>query len=424
MIEEAIVHVGMPKTGSSSIQDTLSRLPMQGVEYLSLNSPNHSGFLMTVLSDNPHDYHSHASNGLSYKEVQELKKNYTQKLHYALENVDKPKILISAEDLSRPDGSISELKYFQQILLGYCKRVRVIGYVRPPIGYMQSAFQQRLKGGINFNLNLTSVYPNYYKRFSKIDTVFGRENVELVPFRSDSLYEGDAVLDFAHRIDVDLAPDQIVRTNESLSLEATSLLYVLRRLNKSAPYKKFNRDNGQFIAMLNNFGSQKLVFSASAVASFLEANRQDLDWISGRLGSSILDKPVVASQVIESENDLLNVAYANRLAIWQLFEQTVPLTQDSQGIAQLIDQLQILRAKNILPLKSPEHTLFNSNQLESIASSYNEPAVILNTLAYALAISGQHVTSQCVRDASKRAAKLVNKTRHSKTSQQLVQGSN
>ncbi|WP_339934433.1 hypothetical protein [Vreelandella glaciei] len=414
MIEEAIVHVGMPKTGSSSIQDTLSRLPMQEVEYLSLNSPNHSGFLMTVLSDKPHNYHSHVSNGLSYKEVQVLKKNYTQKLHYALKNVNKPQILISAEDLSRPDGSMSELTYFKQILLGYCKRVRVIGYVRPPIGYMQSAFQQRLKGGINSNLNLKSVYPNYYKRFSRIDTVFGRENVELVPFRSDSLYKGDAVLDFAHRIDVDLAPDQIVRTNESLSLEATSLLYVLRYLNKSAPYKNFNRDNGQFIAMLNKFGSQKLVFSASAVASFLEANRQDLDWISGRLGSSILDEPVIASQTIESEHDLLNVAYANRLAIWQLLEQTVPLTQDSQGIAQLIDKLQILRAKDILPLKTPEYSLFNSSQLESMTSSYNEPVVMLNTLADALAISGQHVTSQCVREASKRAA---HKIRHSKTSQ-------
>jgi len=47
MIEEAIIHVGMHKTGSSSIQETLHHLEPRrrsSVGYLKLNSPNHSAF--------------------------------------------------------------------------------------------------------------------------------------------------------------------------------------------------------------------------------------------------------------------------------------------------------------------------------------------------------------------------------------------
>lgn len=409
MIEEAIVHVGMHKTGSSSIQETLSQIPMHNVEYLSLGSANHSSFLATVLADNPEYYHSHARNSRSVEQVQALKESYTQRLHNALKTTNKSKILLSAEYLSRPNGGDDELAYLKQILLHYCKRIRVIGYVRPPVGYMQSAFQQRLKGGASLVFNLRNVYPNYYKRFAKVDAVFGEENVELVVFTKDSLYNGDVVQDFAQRIGADLTFNQTTRTNESLSQEATALMYALRRfIGEPTGYEGFSRDNNLLIATLTELGDQKLAFAESAVFPVLESNRKDLEWMSRRLGRSFIDSPSSSPHAIGSEEDLLNIAYQNRLAIWQLLQQTEPLTRDTLGIARLVDQLQILHALDMPPLHSPELTLFSPEQLQAIASSVNGPTEVLSTLAEALAKNGSsQLAVRAVNSAAQRALRLV-----------------
>ncbi|WP_281662143.1 hypothetical protein [Halomonas sp. Alg239-R46] len=410
MIEEAIVHVGMHKTGSSSIQDTLSQLPMEGVEYLALTSPNHSGFLATLLPEKPEKHHSHVRNGRSVAQVKALKESYVKLLHDALKSVKKPRVLISAEYLSQPDESISELVHLREILLSYCKRIRVIGYVRGPIGFMQSAFQQTLKGGSNLSFNLLSVYPNYQQRFGKMDKVFGKENVDLVPFVKNSLHNGDVVQDFARRIGFVLSAEQIVRTNESLSLEATALLYAFRRFGGNSPgYEGFNRDNNTFVAAFTELGQKKLAFSESAVMPLLEANQHDIEWISERLGVSILDEPSSSTEAIGSEQDLLEVAHANRMAIWELMKQVSPLTPNMQGLAQLVDQLRTMHAKSISPLQTPSYTLFSPSQLEIIATK-KDPIAILATLADALNKKGRHHAAQQVRNASNRASRLVKKS--------------
>lgn len=403
MIEEAIVHVGMHKTGSSSIQETLGKIQMKEVEYLSLGSVNHSGFLMTLLSDSPQNYHTHARSGRNAAQVQSLKEFYTQRLHTALKNTNTKRILISAEDLSR--AGEGELEYLKEIILGYCQRIKVIGYVRSPVGFIQSAFQQRLKGGSNLTFNLQSCYPNYYKRFAKMDDVFGKDNVELVAFKKDSLHSGDVVQDFAHRIGVELLPEQIARTNEALSLEATALLYTFRRFTeKPAGYEEFSRDNNRLIAALSEVGDQKLVFADAAVASVLDDNREDIDWMSARLGQSILDQPGDSPQAIGSEADLLNIAYESRLALWELLEKAEPLNHDTTGLARLVDRLHTLHAREIPPLQSPYLTLFSREQMDEIASSTSDPASLLTALAEALTKSGEQSAARSVRNACKRVS--------------------
>ena len=234
----------MHKTGSSSIQETFSNIPMEEIEYLSLGSSNHSGFFSTLLAKKPENYHTHRKNGLNKTQARELQQSYMEKLHTVLQGVTKKIVLISAEDLSSSSTEYSELEYLKEILSPYCRRIRLIGYVRPPAGYMQSAFQQRMKSGGQKVFDLEKVYPYYQKSFMKMDAVFGKENVEFILFSRDSLHNGDVVQDFAHRIGVTVEPNQIVRTNESLSLEATALLFVFRCFGGSVEgYKGYNRDN-------------------------------------------------------------------------------------------------------------------------------------------------------------------------------------
>jgi hypothetical protein len=405
MIEEAIVHVGMHKTGSSSIQDTFSKISMSEIQYLSLGSANHSDFLATLLSDNSEFYHNYA---LGAEQAQALKASYTQQLHDELEATTKPKILISADYLSQPHEKENEFLYLKQLLLRYCKRIRVIGYVCPPVSYIQSSFYQRLKEERNSTFDLHSIYPEYYKRFSKIDDVFGKENVELVAFDKDLLHNSDVVEDFANRIGIPLSPEQIVRINESISLEATALLYTFRRFEDESG----DKDKVALIELLVNLKGQKLLFSESAVASVLEENRNDIHWISERLGISILDEPSTSSQSIGDEKDLFKIADANRMTVWQLLKEAEPLTRDSKGLAQLVDWLHALRARDITTLKTSERTIFTPAQSKVMLTSGKKPAKVLDTLAKVLAENGQQSASQNVRNASKRADNLLKKYGH------------
>ncbi|AJY51407.1 MULTISPECIES: hypothetical protein [Halomonadaceae] len=410
MIDEIIIHMGMHKTGSSSIQDTFSKISMANVEYLSLGTANHSGFFSTVLLKEPENYHTHRRNGLNKKQVRELQQSYLEKLHKVLEGVRKSKALISAEDLSSSSNQYSEIEYLKKLLSPYCRRIRIIGYVRPPASYMQSAFQQRMKGGGQNVFDLEKVYPYYQLSFEKMDAIFGKENVELIAFNRDSLHNGDVVQDFARRIGVTIDARQIVRTNESLSLEATALLFAFRCFGgKPKGYKGYNRDNNLLIAKLNEVGNQKLLFSELALAPVFEANHQDIEWISQRLGSSILEEPSITHQAIDCEKSLLSSAYVSRLAIWHLLEQVAPLRKDITGLAQLIDQLRTLHAQDISPLELAENTLFTPEKLTNIKSSKSEPVTLLNLLADALEKNGHQSAARGVRGASQRAFHLINR---------------
>lgn len=410
MIEEAIVHVGMHKTGSSSIQDTLSQITMPEVEYLSLNSPNHSGFLATLLSDAPQKHHSHSRNARSVEQVQALKDAYTRKFHHALKTVKKPRVLISAEYLSRPTEKLDELKKLQNILLKYCRRIRVIGYVRPPYGYIQSDFQQQLKGGGSLDLNDLKIYPHYRRRFEKMDIVFGKENVELITFKSEMLHNNDVVQDFVRRVGIKLGANQIVRTNESISLEATSILYVFRRFGrKVAGYEGFNHDNSLLIETLSKVGNQKLLLSGSLLAPELKDKQSDINWVSERLGASILDEPTLSENAIHSEQDLLKVAYDSRKTIWELYNKNMLLEANDARLAQLVDWLYTLNARNYLLLQAPEFSLFTASELKTITNSNGDPVAILSILSKALDKLDEEVAFESVSKALKRAKHLFNK---------------
>ena len=241
--------------------------------------------------------------------------------------------------------------------------------------------------------------------------IFGKENVELIRYGSDSLYNGDAVQDFAKRIGVKVLADEIVRTNESLSLEATALLFTFRLYSmQPLGYEGVNRDNNYLVEALSSIGSTKLVFSQDAVAPVLSSQQDDIDWISERLNCSILDQPVESYQCINNEKDLFSMAYDNRFALASLLENTMALERELTGIAQLVDWLNALHAKTTPPLSVPTNALFNDTQLKEIISSKGNASALLKILTEALGNIGERQAAQSVRNAEKKASRMLNKS--------------
>lgn len=384
MIEEAIIHVGMHKTGSSSIQETFSGLSIDNVEYLSLGgSANHSEFFGTILSDKPEDFHPNLMNGRDADASQQRKNQFSQNLDLALSQSSARRVLISAELLSASWVTTKMLDTLRLRLENYCRKLCVIGYVRPPVAYMQSAFQQRLKGGQLSSFAPASLYPGYRERFEKLDVVFGRDAVSLFPFMQTTVSDFDVVKDFGRIIGVDVGENAIVRANESLSLEAVSLLYVFRKFVANIFYDGFTLDNDRLIQMLSKIGGNKFLLASKLVRPILRKNQADIDWIEDRLGKVIEDFPSDSECCIGSEQDLLTVATDNREKLLKLLEEYKPQSHHGPSVADLMEHLRVVSSSGRLTYRAGQYGRISSpSDLSAVfRDSMLEPEEMLKEVA-------------------------------------------
>ena len=339
-----IIHAGMHKTGSGSIQDTFAKLDGDRVDLPTWHGVP-SWFVTLFERINPE------------KIVDTRHRLLGQTLERRRSGRALRPLLISGEGMSydhkrAEKGLIAMAEYLRE---HSGEDVRVIAYVRPPRSFMSSWFQQMCKRGSYRDMATPGVYwPRYRVRFEKLDTVFGRDNVTLKPFQRDRLEGGDVVLDFAREIGFALNPGEVVCANESMSLEAVALLYVCwrfgERLNRSE--KNYVIWRKRLVGCISGLGSRqfvpvdartartvgwryihprpksscRFVLADTFTDPVVEANRADLDWMEARLGVPLSEPAVPEGEGIGSEAELIAVALAAR-----------PLLEDR--IAQVIADL-------------------------------------------------------------------------------------
>ncbi|SMD10772.1 hypothetical protein SAMN06295998_13320 [Primorskyibacter flagellatus] len=307
-----IIHAGMHKTGSSSIQQTLHRWDGTGADYLPWCFSNHSGLFFLMFQDAPEDGGGFKLAGMRPEEAKRLADEWGGKMSEVLEKRAADKVthpaIFSAEVISSASEAV--VQRLADYMRKYEPDIRVVAYVRPPVSFMISAFQQRMKTGHVHNFERLWIWPNYRDRFETLDRVFGRTNVTLKLFKREHLKDGDVVLDFAQEIGVDLRPSDVVRTNESMSLEAAALLDTFGRY--AEPFVTGDRLSEQrrtrFFDRLMQIGSRRFVLDETVTDPILAANRADLDWMEDRLGMPVLDATPQSDFKIASEADLLAVA--------------------------------------------------------------------------------------------------------------------
>ncbi len=218
-MSELILHIGMHKTGTTSIQASLKQFDNGSVRYAQLCDVNHSIPLYTLFSSERHDYHIHHSRGHSDADIDQMVVDTRADLDKELA-LGRDRLIVSGEDISLidPDG----VKALAEYLDGKVERVRIIAYVRDPVGYASSALQQRLRGG---GKALAVPNPEYRMRFEKYIDCFGESAVEFVSF-DECLREGASIVqDFCGRVGIDPSEVEERRANESTTLECARMIY-------------------------------------------------------------------------------------------------------------------------------------------------------------------------------------------------------
>ena len=322
----------MHKTGTSSIQASLYGSPAgPGYRYADLGRANHSAIICAAMQPGQSD-------GLGGSPA-------LAQLRRELHANAAATIVISGEGICRLDAD--QLRALRDVLSEYVDSVKVVAYVRPPLGYIESAFQQRLKSNDLDLMDALDSYPRYRMRFEKFDRVFGRENVELWKFDPHGFPLNCVVRDFCSRLEIDLPAERIVRVNDGLSRQAIALLYAYRKFGRNGADPILSKRIERYLVdRLTEVRGPKLRFAVAMLGSVLEDNAADIQWMEDRLGASLAEEICDEPTAIATEEDLFQ--YDPAALIW-LAEQlgsmdpTGELATDAPQVASrmrlLVDKL-------------------------------------------------------------------------------------
>lgn len=275
MRRSCLVHLGVHKTGSSSIQQTLHALS-RGADwqYLPLATPNHSRTLMDAFATQPEMAHHNRLRGMGLADRPVLRQAALAALDAASAAVSLPRTILSGEGLVNldPDG----VQRFAAWLDARFSQVRLVAYIREPHSWMESTFQERLKGR-DGRIGLMDLFPRYRHQLEKYELCFGSDTLDYLSFAREALHKGCVVQDFAHRYGLDVQPEAIRIANEGLGLLAVQILQACRSF---APDRPFGR---QLVARLERLGGPKLRFSGQLTAPAFAHHQQDLNWMAARV---------------------------------------------------------------------------------------------------------------------------------------------
>ena len=302
---KCILHVGMHKTGSTSIQNSLKELDDDKFYYARLiDRPNHSVTVNTIFSK-PNDPRLSKRWFATVEDAEKQAKEGRRDLNASVEAANGRALVLSGEGmLSMPAASISKLKKYLN-RHGY-ENIEVIAYIRPPIGYISSAVQQKIKAGNNSTLMTSKSVPNYQARFSNYDEVFGADNVHLYKFDPNSFTNRDVVADFCSKTGIPMSSITPIRLNESISRLAAQLRF---QYTAYAEAEGLRRLSGGIAATLCGrllaLDTTRFRLAPSVIRPVVDSVRSDVEWMEKRLGQSLQEVFSDEPTDVRSEEDLL-----------------------------------------------------------------------------------------------------------------------
>lgn len=248
MPKKVILHIGLHKTGSTSIQASMkenqSVLQENGIFYplIPINGkyfPNHSFMLFSLFSDNPVNYHMNQKFGFTtVEQVNELNNYYRSSIIDSINQSNCNTVILSAEDVSSLNiNQVEDLKKFFTYHLGQDTEFKVIIYFRHLCDYVQSVIQQRVKDGGWEKLLLNELkngkLSGLRDRVEKFITVFGKNNIEAFKFEDAINQPGSISGQFSRDVlGINIEHKDLQHSNKSLSYEA---YLIHNKVNSSDP---------------------------------------------------------------------------------------------------------------------------------------------------------------------------------------------
>ena len=246
MSKKLYLHIGIWKTGTTTIQDTLflnqDILLKHDICYPSISS-NHT-FLASAFHQTPDNFIVSKSIGLCKEELQKWHQKSLLKFEQELSKASKS--IVSSEFLLELDShAIERLKVY---LEKFFDEIKVIVYIRHPIDHISSAINEQIKQG-HYSLDKAYEIHSKGKEYTKVLrwlNIFGKDNMIARPFEKEQFRNQDLVDDFLSLVSPEetLKVKKIANQNVTLSYPA---IEIANQLLKFAPSFSPNRANSDYL---------------------------------------------------------------------------------------------------------------------------------------------------------------------------------
>ena len=287
--ERLIVHVGMHKTGSTTLQHMLHQMKWGPVGPIDMIDVNHSPACMLWFGSALKQERTMLNLGHNRASAERHLADVQARVERQLKSSHKRELVISSEWLSAGrimgEGRRGVLKRLKATFEPHFNKIEFFAYVRQPIAFTTSAAQEMIKMRREFN----TPWANYEQRFGQIQYLFGRKNVHLRLFDRSKLKNGDVVSDFQDWMGWPQRPAKLPHVNQSLSAPAAALIHCFqynRPLTQSVEDHEFKIKS---VEQLAKIPGPKFALSQDLTAQLLEKNAADLEWIEDCMQQKVSD---------------------------------------------------------------------------------------------------------------------------------------
>jgi hypothetical protein len=277
------LHVGFPKTGTTSIQRTMrgnadSLRDTHSINYPEINHPgiksNHWPFALPFLEEQKkYPLYDHA---LKMKKgghkdfiraadnaLRSLQQNYSKYKYHVL----------SSEGFCALNEQTSRnfLDYFKQNGM----ELRIILYVRHPALQISSRFSRNVKSGAKGLKDIDNLSNFVEPQLKRLVAVYGKDNIIVRRFGNQYFINDDLIDDFTYTVCGEKITNiKKISHNESLS---TPALLILDQLNEIAP--RFDRSRGSY-KYITKIKGPKFLAPRDIVRRYVEKHQTFLEYLN------------------------------------------------------------------------------------------------------------------------------------------------
>lgn len=316
-LRPCMVHVGMYKTGTTSIQTTLYwRLRDRRFRLLTRDAAWGNLAIGSMFLANAAELPAFQTVGLAGSRLAAFKRSSTQALSAALDRARRSEVtpILSAEIAWLLNEH--EVQGMDRFLRDQGFQARVLACVRAPQDYITSAFQEIVKTGVGDWAEMTGRIRSlldYREKLAAFDRVFGREQVDAYAFDPASFAGRCAVQEFCRRIGAELPPHRVIRVNETMNGSVLRFLYTYnqhagsRGLGRSGAMRRFS-----LLHRLRTLPGPGFRISPEVVPGIRERYQEQQGWLEERLGRAL---PWSISDAAASGISAASIAPAEKLTI-------------------------------------------------------------------------------------------------------------
>lgn len=241
-VKTIYLHVGMLKTGTSSIQATLTKnaniLKEYNFYYPTTLAVNHSDYLLPIFLNDPTDFHVERERKLSVEFINNEYKEKKAILEQELYHIQNKNLIFSAEGLYVfSDKTLFQLREFLVNIFPNAN-IKVVLCLRNPSEYLASEYQQFIRTGYCSNWQEEIKEQTIYKReINYLKSLFGKFNLIVYDFENAKKHDFGLVGYFLQNIlglsEQEFCNIEILRDNDSISNVPTNIIHYINQITES-----------------------------------------------------------------------------------------------------------------------------------------------------------------------------------------------